>query len=98
MSEFRALTVKLVSEDTYPVLQTAGLSQVSASCPLIVRDLSALSRSHPGYNVGRNVVRGGSSCRINDIFQCVKKIRLADGVGFEPTVSFHPRRFSRPLP
>ena len=23
---------------------------------------------------------------------------LADGVGFEPTVSFHPRRFSRPLP
>jgi hypothetical protein len=23
---------------------------------------------------------------------------LADGVGFEPTVGFHPRRFSRPLP
>jgi hypothetical protein len=23
---------------------------------------------------------------------------LADRVGFEPTVSFHPRRFSRPLP
>ena len=24
--------------------------------------------------------------------------RMADGVGFEPTVGFHPRRFSRPLP
>ena len=24
--------------------------------------------------------------------------RLAEGVGFEPTVSLHPRRFSRPLP
>jgi transglutaminase-like putative cysteine protease len=24
--------------------------------------------------------------------------KVADGVGFEPTVSFHPRRFSRPLP
>jgi hypothetical protein len=23
---------------------------------------------------------------------------VADGVGFEPTVDFHPRRFSRPLP
>ena len=23
---------------------------------------------------------------------------MADGVGFEPTVGFHPRRFSRPLP
>jgi len=23
---------------------------------------------------------------------------LADGVGFEPTVGFHLRRFSRPLP
>ncbi len=23
---------------------------------------------------------------------------MADGVGFEPTVSLHPRRFSRPLP
>jgi hypothetical protein len=23
---------------------------------------------------------------------------LAEGVGFEPTVGFHPRRFSRPLP
>jgi hypothetical protein len=26
------------------------------------------------------------------------KIVMADRVGFEPTVSFHPRRFSRPLP
>jgi UDP-glucose 4-epimerase len=25
-------------------------------------------------------------------------LRVADGVGFEPTVGFHPRRFSRPLP
>ncbi|MDB5650968.1 MAG: hypothetical protein JWL62_2488 [Hyphomicrobiales bacterium] len=24
--------------------------------------------------------------------------KLAEGVGFEPTVGFHPRRFSRPLP
>ena len=24
--------------------------------------------------------------------------KLADGVGFEPTVGLHPRRFSRPLP
>ncbi len=23
---------------------------------------------------------------------------MAEGVGFEPTVCFHPRRFSRPLP
>jgi hypothetical protein len=23
---------------------------------------------------------------------------MADGVGFEPTVSLHPRRFSRPVP
>jgi hypothetical protein len=23
---------------------------------------------------------------------------MADGVGFEPTVGLHPRRFSRPLP
>ena len=26
------------------------------------------------------------------------KKELADRVGFEPTVSLHPRRFSRPLP
>lgn len=26
------------------------------------------------------------------------KQEMADRVGFEPTVSFHPRRFSRPLP
>jgi hypothetical protein len=25
-------------------------------------------------------------------------VSLADGVGFEPTVGFHPRRFSRPVP
>jgi hypothetical protein len=24
--------------------------------------------------------------------------QVADGVGFEPTVGLHPRRFSRPLP
>ncbi len=27
-----------------------------------------------------------------------KQARLADGVGFEPTVSVNPRRFSRPVP
>ena len=25
-------------------------------------------------------------------------LKMADGVGFEPTVSLHPRRFSRPVP
>ena len=28
----------------------------------------------------------------------VRKRELADGVGFEPTVRLHARRFSRPLP
>jgi hypothetical protein len=26
------------------------------------------------------------------------RLNLADGVGFEPTVGSHPRRFSRPVP
>jgi len=25
-------------------------------------------------------------------------VRVAEGVGFEPTVGLHPRRFSRPVP
>jgi hypothetical protein len=29
---------------------------------------------------------------------CVARSRMADGVGFEPTVRLHARRFSRPVP
>ena len=30
--------------------------------------------------------------------KATKSIGMAEGVGFEPTVGLHPRRFSRPVP
>ena len=53
---------------------------------------------------------GGSATQVKDAdpaaagrldpAHCIKlrRVSLADGVGFEPTVGVNPRRFSRPLP
>ena len=35
---------------------------------------------------------------INKLEDDARRDKVADGVGFEPTVSLHPRRFSRPVP
>jgi hypothetical protein len=42
---------------------------------------------------------GAAKTQVENYFSISKLGRkLAEGVGFEPTVGFHPRRFSRPLP
>jgi hypothetical protein len=34
---------------------------------------------------------------IDDIVKILSMFKMADGVGFEPTMGFHPCRFSRPV-
>ena len=42
---------------------------------------------------------GCNSMRVRAVQRCCKELQpSAERVGFEPTVSLHPRRFSRPLP
>ena len=44
-------------------------------------------------------IRASNICfEINIVTSIICGIFLADGVGFEPTVGLHPRRFSRPVP
>jgi hypothetical protein len=38
------------------------------------------------------------NCRCLETLKSSRRVFLADGVGFEPTVRLHVRRFSRPLP
>jgi Sulfotransferase family len=60
--------------------------------------LAAILRRTPQPRSDPAPAGGAATTGPRDVFTGLAERRVADGVGFEPTVSLHPRRFSRPVP
>jgi hypothetical protein len=58
--------------------------------------LASNSLGNPGPT--RHLPAGSRRPAPSDVVAGSAERHVADGVGFEPTVSLHPRRFSRPVP
>ncbi len=57
-----------------------------------------MSRQGPDLDTIRVEFRAEDISQLNPLDFKGLKEKMADGVGFEPTVRFHARRFSRPVP